>query len=292
MLHMFNKNMTLVMMSYSSMSILQKIITTTNKMKFRVPALVIILPHVATTKNNEHNLDYKSIVIVSENSEHNRVTSMSCLKKVIKVVKECMAKKFKRLIIWSDEMGAQFRSPFVFKILSSSLFMEKELSWYYNERHYGKGPMDGVGGTLKNVVFRQVKSNKVVIYTPEEFAQAAMKFVPSIQTFYLPKESKITEPEGIESAPLIKETLKIHKLERFINNRGESSIKFYNTAADEEPLHTKWYSKAGALICGHKESNVGDDHCANCFDLYCENGIDWLQCPACKKWFHETCFYV
>ena len=184
---------------------------------------------------------------------------MSCLKKVIK---EFMAKKFKRLIIWSDEMGTQFRSPFVFKILSSSLFMEKELSWYYNEWHRGKGPMDGVGGTLKNVVFQQVKSNKVVIYTPEEFAQAAMKFVPSIQTFYLPKESKITEPEGIESAPLIKETLKIHKLERFINNRGESSIKFYNTAADEEPFHTQWYSKAGALICGHKESNVGDDHCA------------------------------
>ena len=100
------------------------------------------------------------------------------------------------------------------------------------------------------------------------------------------------ESEGIESAPPIKETLKIHKLERFINNRGVSSIKFYNTAPDEEPLHTKWYSKAGALICGHKESNVGDDHCANCFDLYCENGIDWLQCPACKKWFHETCFYV
>ena len=72
MLHMFNKNMTLVMMSYSSMSILQKIITTTNKMKFRVPALVIILPHVATTKNNEHNLDYKSCLLYTSPSPRDR----------------------------------------------------------------------------------------------------------------------------------------------------------------------------------------------------------------------------
>ena len=27
----------------------------------------------------------------------------------------------------------------------------------------GRGPMDGIGGTIKNLVFRQVKSRKVVI---------------------------------------------------------------------------------------------------------------------------------
>lgn len=151
--------------------------------------------------------------------------------------------------------------------------------------------MDGVGGTLKNMVFRKVKSGQTVIYTPEEFAKAAMQFVPSIKTKYLPKESEITEPEGIETAPLIKETLKIHKLERCLNQRNECSIKFYKTAADEEPLYTQWYSKTGGLICGHKESDVGDNQCAECFTPYCVDGRDWLEYPVCKKWFHETCFY-
>ena len=31
------------------------------------------------------------------------------------------------------------------------------VQWYYNERHHGKGPMDDVGGTVKNIIFQQVK---------------------------------------------------------------------------------------------------------------------------------------
>ena len=28
------------------------------------------------------------------------------------------------------------------------------IQWYYNERrHHGKGPMDGAGGTAKNMIF-------------------------------------------------------------------------------------------------------------------------------------------
>ena len=40
--------------------------------------------------------------------------------------------------------------------------------WSYNERHHGKGPMDGVAGTVKNVIFSEVKSGKGR-YTPFEF---------------------------------------------------------------------------------------------------------------------------
>ena len=28
--------------------------------------------------------------------------------------------------------------------------------WYYNERHHGKDPMDGAGGTVKNMIFQHV----------------------------------------------------------------------------------------------------------------------------------------
>ena len=42
--------------------------------------------------------------------------------------------------------------------------------------------MDGIGGTVKNVVFRQVKSGTVIINSAEEFRVAANKFVPSIAT--------------------------------------------------------------------------------------------------------------
>ena len=122
-------------------------------------------------KNDEKNWQQKSIVVVTENSDHNRVTSMSSLKKVVEIVENSLGQTFCRLILWSDGMSAKFRSRFVFKLLAGTLFLEKEISWYYNERHHGKGPMDGVGGTLKNLVFRKVKSGQTVVYTHQRTLQ-------------------------------------------------------------------------------------------------------------------------
>ena len=142
-------------------------------------------------------MQQKSIVIVTENSDHNRVTSMSSLGKVVEIAENSLGKSFRRLIIPSDGMSAQFRSRFIFKLLASTLFLEKKVSWFYNERHHGKYPMDGVGGTLKNVVFRKFKSSQTVVQTPEEFTKVAGKYVPSITTEYLSKEAEITEPKEI-----------------------------------------------------------------------------------------------
>ena len=51
-------------------------------------------------------------------------------------------------IVWSDGCSPQFRSRFVFKLLSST-DSSLNITWCYNERHHGKGPMDGIGGTLR-----------------------------------------------------------------------------------------------------------------------------------------------
>ena len=51
------------------------------------------------------------------------------------------------------------------------------IQWYYNERHYGKGPMDGVGGTVENMIFQYVKSKKCVIIGTKDFAEYANKIM-------------------------------------------------------------------------------------------------------------------
>ena len=117
--------------------------------------------------------------------------------------------------------------------------MNKSLCWFYNEEHHGKLPMDDVGGTIKNVIFRKVKSGQVVIYTPKEFFDATMKFVPSIFTVYLPRWDKIVEPESIHQAPSIPKTLSIHKFLRQINDIGDYSIEFFKAAVDQEAFYTQ-----------------------------------------------------
>ena len=66
--------------------------------------------------------------------------------------------------------------------------------------------MNGVGGTVKNVL----------INTPKEFAEAAMRFVPNISTVYLPSKNIMEEPTDTADAPAIKGTLKIHMFKRKI----------------------------------------------------------------------------
>lgn len=76
-------------------------------------------------------------------------------------------------------MGAQFRSHFVFKFLTT-LDREVDLEWHYMEAHHGKGSMDGVGGTIKNQVFQEVKTGRLSVSTTKEFPDATQKLVPSI----------------------------------------------------------------------------------------------------------------
>ena len=105
-------------------------------------------------------------------------------------------------MIWSEDAASQFRSRFVFKLLSrvdSSL----NLTWCYNERHHGKGPMDGIGRTLKNCVYRDVMSGKYVIDNPKLFAE---KSIESITSLYLPADEVLIEPDDIEESLKIKET--------------------------------------------------------------------------------------
>ena len=92
--------------------------------------------------------------------------------------------------------------------------------------------MNGVGRTVKNVVFRKVKLGKVVIYSPLEFFEAIKTIVPAIHAVYLPESENIIEPKGIESSKKIKETLKIHKLEQKVDPNGNTYINFYKIAND------------------------------------------------------------
>ena len=63
----------------------------------------------------------------------------------------------------------------MFKLLSS-YHPELLLEWNYNDTHHGKGLTDSICRTAKNIVLRQVKSNKIVINSPTEFYDAENKF--------------------------------------------------------------------------------------------------------------------
>ena len=146
----------------------------------------------------------ENFVIVSEAKDHFRIAAHTCINKVIELMieKHCHLKDLQNLDlhIWSDGCSAQFRSKYVFAL--TSLFPSNfNVTRYYNEKHHGKGPMDGIGGCVKNVVYCAVMAGREVIKTPEEFAKCTDRLVKGVHCVYQPIEEMLEEPEYIKEAP-------------------------------------------------------------------------------------------
>ena len=98
----------------------------------------------------------ENITIISEASDHSRIAAFTCINKVFDFVRE--KHNFPpevTLHIWSDGCAGEFRSRYVFALVPQ-IDSKVEVNWYYNEKHHGKGPMDGIGGTIKNKVYRML----------------------------------------------------------------------------------------------------------------------------------------
>ena len=239
------------------------------------------------------DLEKECVTVTSEASDHSHIAAMTCIGKVIDHLQQKFPdNSFQNVHIWSDGCASQFRSRFVFMLLTY-FNKEKNITWHYNERHHGKGPMDGIGGSLKNLVFRAVKSGKVVISSPKEFSLYADSTIPGISSLYLPESEVVEEPESVRSAPAIQGTLKIHKVERRFNSAGICQLKFYALSQDETPFYTHWYRHdSDSEVCGHEDDASDCNTCSYCHIEYADDGSEWLQCPLCSQWFHELCFYL
>ena len=92
-----------------------------------------------------------------------------------------------------------------------------QLEWHYNKVHCGKGPLDGVGETIKRVVFGFVKSNKIMINRAEEFGAEGSKAASSTQPIYLSQDDEIIERPFVKVAPYIQGFLDTHYVKLSFN---------------------------------------------------------------------------
>ena len=162
------------------------------------------------------------------------------------------------------------------------------------EAHHGKGPMDGTGGTIENQVFQEIKSDKLSVRTPKEFSDAAQKLVPYITLVYLPLSEILEEPDNINQAPKIPETLQNTQGEKQQQPVWNPINRILNLPNEELPYHTCYYGKpVDSDVYGHRKSNADEKTCDHYFKKYGEHKKEeWLQCPICTYWFHHKRFHI
>ena len=112
---------------------------------------------------------------------------MSYVNKVITYSVDKINQTISNIYIVSDGRAAQFRSRFVFNFLI--LFKRCVPTMALQQTHHGKGPMDVIGGTIKNLVYHKVFSGckGAVINTPKKFAKFANE-ISNVDCLFLSKE--------------------------------------------------------------------------------------------------------
>lgn len=73
-------------------------------------------------------------------------------------------------------------------MLLTHLHPDKDIKLNYNEAHHGKGSVEEIGVTIKNKVFQEVKSGRVVVDSPKDFVMHASRLIQSITTLFIPKK--------------------------------------------------------------------------------------------------------
>ena len=87
---------------------------------------------------NFFKLVNENVIVISEASNHCRISAFSCVNKVFDFIREKHNLPLKvNLHVWSDGCAGQFCSKYVFALLSG-MDRSVKLRWYYNERHHGK----------------------------------------------------------------------------------------------------------------------------------------------------------
>ena len=94
----------------------------------------------------------------------------------------------KTVKFWSDGCASKFCSQFAFFMLSN-FDHSINIEWNNFEANYGKGVVDGIGGTVKHAVYSHVLTNRVAIKYPRQFAKYANEILQKITVQYVENES-------------------------------------------------------------------------------------------------------
>lgn len=90
--------------------------------------------------------------------------------------------------VFSDGPTSQFKQQYLFSNLHSwEQEQEVTIKWNFFATSHGKGVVDGIGETVKRVVWRHIQSEKSHINTPHEYAMLAKNLCPNIEVKFIPK---------------------------------------------------------------------------------------------------------
>ena len=172
-------------------------------------------------------------VIASNNLDHGKDTIIAYIDHLL----DSLPATVKTISIWSDGPSSQFKNRFI--VAAISALQEKHnvtIRWNFFATSHGKGPVDGIGGSVKRQVWTSVSTRKAIVTDATSFCAAA-KQVSNVDVIEMnTKEIKnrnleLNLKKLFDKAPTIKGIKSFHHIQV-----GKSGFQGYRLTKDVERL--------------------------------------------------------
>ena len=163
-------------------------------------------------QRQDGTLCHQSYVGVSEVKEHSAATTMAFFKKLIPAIKVILP-NLSCIHYISDSPASQYRNKSIVKFIAhhQNLFDNITCSWEYLETGHGKGPCDGIGGSVKKLAETAVKKGQIISGSVD-FYNWAKSTTGNIKYLYVsPRDVSVCE-RFLKNATYVKGISSIHSL--------------------------------------------------------------------------------
>ena len=186
-------------------------------------------------------LKHFNYALVSNELCHNKEAVVGFNKILVRDLRERLCIPITHIHYWSDGAASQFKNKYCFaNMLHHRQDFNATMDWSYFETAHGKGAVDGVGGTVKNVVWRAVLRKQEVVGDAAKFAYVAKCLCKDTNILYISAEMLKNETQNYDkrwnNCKAIQQTHKIH----FVKPVDEKMIGAAVNTSYTDPVFTSY----------------------------------------------------
>ena len=178
-----------------------------------------------------------SFVIISNCLQHDTVAVFLFQTKLIEFLKAYLPTLPQRIIYYSDGAASQYKNRKNFlNLCNHKVDFGIEAEWHFSATSHGKGPCDGVGGTVKRLAAKASLQRPYdhQIQTPLELFEFAKENIPGIEFRYCATEEYEALKVELESRFLNSRTIPgTRKLHSFIPQTSDTlAVKYFSNSKE------------------------------------------------------------
>lgn len=204
-----------------------------------------------------HRNNIKSVpfVVISDYLHHDKYAVTIFNNAIIKKIKDDFSElPISKIVYKSDGTAQHFKQKYS---ICLAMLQSYDIEWHFTATGHGKGPIDGVGGTLKRRIREATLSRKISPSSAEEFFKSAEQICKNVTALYIPEFKIEAEKNHLDQlcCPGGKEIFAIPNTRKF-----HSFIKIddYILKASNISLNPKQYIKFNMRTGESEDIEMGE----------------------------------